>query len=286
LSKPDEETQKAARVEESPNLPIAISPLSGTFAAPNGVKVEPGQQLEFPQFPGKLTVDFAESLVSREVELPEILQSASFKAVRTQAIPIKPPLPKSPAAQRPGTRPQPPALKKVPAPEWSQAQSDAVRQLVRWEHFSSIRAGSLEAAEFGREHIQMGMALPAALPGPGPTQISLVSSPSGIDVHPRPGPQQFWFQINAELIVYGATEPNARLELDGREVPLRPDGTFSFRFALPDGWYPLQIRAVAVDGSDSRSAQLEFSRSTYHQGEVGVSPQSKDLVPPGGALLP
>ena len=45
----------------------------------------------------------------------------------------------------------------------------------------------------------------------------------------------FWFNVNAELIIYGATEPTARVTLGGHEIKLRPDGTFSYRFSLPDG---------------------------------------------------
>src|SRR5262249_52414849 len=46
--------------------------------------------------------------------------------------------------------------------------------------------------------------------------------------------RQFWFQLDAELIVYGATEPNAKVTLQGEPVKLRPDGTFTMRFSLPD----------------------------------------------------
>jgi len=44
----------------------------------------------------------------------------------------------------------------------------------------------------------------------------------------------FYFEIDAELIVYGATEPNTRVTLQGEPVTLRPDGTFTVRFSLPD----------------------------------------------------
>src|SRR5438067_11322000 len=43
--------------------------------------------------------------------------------------------------------------------------------------------------------------------------------------------RKFWFQLDAELIVYGATEPNARVTLQGEPVKLRPDGTFTMRFS-------------------------------------------------------
>ncbi len=46
-----------------------------------------------------------------------------------------------------------------------------------------------------------------------------------------PPPAGFWLNINAELIVYGATEPGAQVTLGGRPIQLRPDGTFSCRFS-------------------------------------------------------
>ncbi|MEI9864388.1 MAG: hypothetical protein WDN00_07490 [Limisphaerales bacterium] len=48
-------------------------------------------------------------------------------------------------------------------------------------------------------------------------------------------PKNFWFNVNAELIIYGATEPNAKVTLGGHEIKLRSDGTSVSVFALPDG---------------------------------------------------
>jgi len=57
----------------------------------------------------------------------------------------------------------------------------------------------------------------------------------------------FWFQLDAELIVYGATEPDATVRVQGREVALRPDGTFSLRFLLPDGTQVIDATATSAD---------------------------------------
>jgi len=66
----------------------------------------------------------------------------------------------------------------------------------------------------------------------------------------------------------------------GKPIRLRPDGTFSFRFSLPDGQYPLRVTAQAADRTEMRSANLEFSRSTDYQGDVGQHPQDSALRPP------
>jgi hypothetical protein len=93
-------------------------------------------------------------------------------------------------------------------------------------------------------------------------------------------PPDFWFKVNAELILYGSTERDARVTIAGRPVVLRPDGSFSFRFALPDGDFTLPAIAVNAAGTDGRAAQLRFTRATVLTGDVGVHPQDVKLKPP------
>jgi hypothetical protein len=119
----------------------------------------------------------------------------------------------------------------------------------------------------------------------GASQFSLPSSMGAFSSVSSPfgGPQRrrgFWFNVNAELIIYGATEPDAKVTIGDRRIKLRPDGTFSFRFALPDGQYPLPAAAESADGEETREARLEFHRSTRYRGDVGAHPQDKSLKPP------
>lgn len=74
----------------------------------------------------------------------------------------------------------------------------------------------------------------------------------------------FWFQIDAELIVYGATDPNARVTLQGQPVSLRADGTFTMRFKLPDARQIIPAVATAPDGSEERTIVLAIERNTKH----------------------
>ncbi len=90
----------------------------------------------------------------------------------------------------------------------------------------------------------------------------------------------FWFKVNAELIVYGATEPNAKVMFDGKSIALKPDGTFRFQFALPDGKFALPAAATSADGVETREVHLNFVRNTARKGDVGVVPHPKDLVEP------
>jgi hypothetical protein len=83
-------------------------------------------------------------------------------------------------------------------------------------------------------------------------------SASAVPVRPR----QFWLIADAELIVYGATEPDATVTIGGRRIELNPDGTFRFQMSFQDGLIDYPIKAVAVDGEQTRSIQMKFNRET------------------------
>ncbi len=72
----------------------------------------------------------------------------------------------------------------------------------------------------------------------------------------------------------------ASVTIGGRPVKLRPDGSFSYRFALPDGQYELPVTAVSHDGTEARHADLKFSRATEYVGDVGQHPQDPALKTP------
>lgn len=93
-------------------------------------------------------------------------------------------------------------------------------------------------------------------------------------------PRGFWFKVNAEVVLHGSTERDARVTIGGRPVKLREDGSFSFRFALPDGEFRLPVIAVDATGTDGRSAIVTFSRSTSLGGDVGIEPIEPALRPP------
>ena len=75
-------------------------------------------------------------------------------------------------------------------------------------------------------------------------------------------PRSFWLVADAELIVYGATEPSASLTIGDRQVPLQADGTFHLHVPFADGDQLYPIRAVAADGEQERSIRLDFQRQT------------------------
>jgi ABC-type phosphate transport system substrate-binding protein len=104
--------------------------------------------------------------------------------------------------------------------------------------------------------------------GIGMSGIGMMMSGSGIGFSasaPPIRPRQFWLVADAELIVYGATEPNATLTIGGQPVPLNEDGTFRIQLSFQDGDIDFPIMAVAADGEQNRSIHLTFNRQTPHR---------------------
>ena len=76
------------------------------------------------------------------------------------------------------------------------------------------------------------------------------------------GAGDFWLQVNTELVLYGATQPDAQLAVQGRPIRLRPDGTFTLRFQLPDGVQEIPCVATSADGKSERTIKPVVSRQT------------------------
>lgn len=186
-----------------------------------------------------------------------------------------------------------PAVVPTSPPEWTPAQARALAEVVRLDDSRRVWMGSVEITELIRRHLQLKSSSPAPLPTPGGPSAPLLesialagpSSSVGIPEGRESEKRSFWININAELVLYGATEPGAKVSADGREVKLRPDGTFSYRFALPDGQYPLELRARSADGREERVIRLYFSRGSEYRGAVEVHPQDPSLKPPQAAHL-
>ena len=75
-------------------------------------------------------------------------------------------------------------------------------------------------------------------------------------------PRSFWLVADAELIVYGATEPTASLFIGEEQIPLDADGTFRVHVPFRDGQQLYPIEALAADGEQKRNITLEFRRLT------------------------
>ena len=74
--------------------------------------------------------------------------------------------------------------------------------------------------------------------------------------------RSFWLVADAELIVYGATDPSATLTIGDEKVPLASDGTFRLQVPFRDGSQNYEIKATDSTGQQDRSITMRFDRDT------------------------
>jgi uncharacterized protein len=124
--------------------------------------------------------------------------------------------------------------------------------------YGSMQHGPIESLSSFVFPSGVGMwALPTAS---GVNMSGVGMSGAGMEMGDRK--RQFWLIADAELIVYGATEPDATVTIGGRQIKLNPDGTFRFQMSFQDGNIDYPIVAVAKDGEQQRSVHMTFDRAT------------------------
>ncbi len=117
--------------------------------------------------------------------------------------------------------------------------------------FDPLVGSSADIKQMFEERLKRPLASPT-VPGLGSGGMQIVG-PKG---------RKFWFHLDAELIVYGATEPTAKVTIQGEQVHLRPDGTFTLRFSLPDSRQIIPAVARSADGVEERTIVLAVERNT------------------------
>src|SRR6516225_4169290 len=95
--------------------------------------------------------------------------------------------------------------------------------------------------------------------------------------------REFFMHVNAEVIFYGGTHPQAKVTIAGQPVQLQPDGTFRYHFKFAYHRFKIPIVAVSPDGVETRSATLYLQRGTSRYGDVGSTPKPTYLTDPMGA---
>ena len=248
--------QKAPQADPSPGYPAAIAPAPS--AARDAQTLAPAPAAERPPASKAATASAA--------------QAAAWMAAAPESVP-SPVRAMSGQAGQSGQRRAPEAGR--PVLEISPARQAALARWMNMDEITRGLAGSMEIIQ-----LLQGKSAPG-LPGAPVPQAGPVSSAGGGFGPARPE-RDFWLNVNAELVVYGATEPGSHLTLAGRRLALRPDGSFSVRFALPDGAYELTVKAVSADGQDARAAELQFSRSTSYHGAQDAPEWNPELERPPG----
>ena len=175
------------------------------------------------------------------------------------------------------------------APTWTDEQKRLLAALLGDTLIDRLGLGSDEIDQLLRKQLQQKLHSESAselsgafLETLGPTTSSLFSgigaswSAQPFSVKRERG---FYMHVNAEIIFYGGTDPDATVWIDGKEIKLSPDGTFRYHFKFPDGDIALPIVAQSPDKVERRSATLSFVRGTSRVGDVGATAQPQELSP-------
>lgn len=102
-----------------------------------------------------------------------------------------------------------------------------------------------------------------------------VFSPSSWGSSRQPAVRGFWCHVDTELILYGGTEPRATVHVQGQPIPVRKDGTFSVRLALPEGTQTITVDVRSSDGRQSRTITPVVSRTAAVPPSGGASRSSE-----------
>ena len=90
----------------------------------------------------------------------------------------------------------------------------------------------------------------------------LKDSPFGSGAVPPTKLKKFFFDIDAELIVYVKSDPAATVTLQNEPVKLGPNGTATMRFSLPDSRQIIPAVATSADGMEEQTIVLAVERNT------------------------
>jgi hypothetical protein len=175
------------------------------------------------------------------------------------------------------------------APTWSEQQRRLLATLLGEDLVDRVGLGSAEIDQLLRKQLQEKLGSESAsglslrlLGELGPSTQSLFSA-VGASWSAQPfsvrAERGFYMHVNAEIIFYGGTHPDAAVTVSGKPIQLAPDGSFRYHFTLPDGDFEIPIVATSPDKVEQRSATLSFKRGTRRVGQVDATGQPKELGP-------
>ena len=183
------------------------------------------------------------------------------------------------------------ALSSGEPPAWSEAQRGVLTALLGTNAMQGADLGSSEIDQLLRRqlHEKLSSAGASELAPPfnmfdagGGSLFSAVGASWSAQPFSTRSERGFFLHVNAEIIFYGGTHPDAAVWIAGKQIQLSADGSFRYHFSFGDGDFAVPIVAQSPDGAEERSVMLSFVRSTQRTGEVGVSAQPPELPPLSG----
>lgn len=148
--------------------------------------------------------------------------------------------------------------------QWAMLQVE-FEKLLKVSGVNQIGMSSFDIAKLMRERWEEIVSISL------PSSHSRTAASSSFKIHPKHQEQVFasknvskgfWLKADTEIIIYGATEPDAELTLKGQPVKLSADGSFSLRFYLPNGEDNYSIEATSNDGTMKKSITFEVKKNT------------------------
>jgi len=121
----------------------------------------------------------------------------------------------------------------------------------------SAEHSSTELQELFEERLRRPMGPPAA------------RSASTDDESDEEGVPGFQLDVDAEMVVYGVTQPGTYVTLQGEPVKVHADGTFRVRVELPNRRQVLPIVASTADGASQQIVVMAVERNTKAMGPTG-----------------
>lgn len=74
--------------------------------------------------------------------------------------------------------------------------------------------------------------------------------------------RNFRFEIDADVIIHGKTDPSVQVTIRNEPIRINDDGTFSVRFAIPEKRHVFPIEAEGSDGVETQRVILTMERNT------------------------
>ena len=143
---------------------------------------------------------------------------------------------------------------------WGEMVDDCERIYAMSGGFSAEHS-STELQELFEERLRRPMGPPAA------------RSSGAEDEDGEEGVPAFELEVDAEMVVYGVTQPGAYLTLQGEPVKVHADGTFRVRVDMPNRRQVLPIVASTADGASRQTVVMAVERNTKSMGPAGRDQQ-------------
>jgi hypothetical protein len=143
---------------------------------------------------------------------------------------------------------------------WGEIVDDCERIYAMSGGFSAEHS-STELQELFEERLRRPMGPPAA------------RSSGAEDDEGEDGTALFELEVDAEMVVYGATQPGAYLTVQGEPVKVHTDGTFRVRVEMPNRRQVLPIVASTADGASRQTVVMAVERNTKSMGPAGRDQQ-------------